>query len=161
MVLFPNQVSIDQITGTQPINNLPPMTVQTSSTTIGIDIVSIQRIENLMHKYPKKFREFVYTDGEQNYCDNRPHPAQHYAAFWAVKEAYIKSLNIVNVNPDPTSIEIIHNPYPELNLVDDGIKILSKFAKLRDSNPDQITIDISLSHELETDIAIGIVLVNF
>ncbi|HIP13855.1 MAG TPA: holo-ACP synthase [Sulfurimonas autotrophica] len=55
---------------------------------IGIDIVSIERIENALKKYDKKFLERFLQDEEISLIKK----SQTAAGFWAAKEAIAKAL---------------------------------------------------------------------
>jgi holo-[acyl-carrier protein] synthase len=57
---------------------------------IGIDIVSIGRMERALARRPV-MRERLFTETERQYCDARYMPAQHYAARFAAKEAIAKA----------------------------------------------------------------------
>ncbi len=59
---------------------------------VGVDIVSIDRIRRSMREYGRSFVKRVYTETEQTYCGDKAHPAQHYAARFAAKEATMKVL---------------------------------------------------------------------
>ncbi len=61
---------------------------------VGIDLVDISRIEGIRDKWKIKFLERVYSDREIEYCESKAAPAQHYAARFAVKEAFLKCLGI-------------------------------------------------------------------
>ena len=61
---------------------------------VGIDLVDISRIEGIRDKWKIKFLERVYSDREIEYCESKAVPAQHYAARFAVKEAFLKCLGI-------------------------------------------------------------------
>jgi len=61
---------------------------------IGIDLVDISRIEGICAKWKGRFLEKVYSEGEIEYCESKALPAQHYAARFAVKEAFLKCLGI-------------------------------------------------------------------
>lgn len=131
---------------------------------IGFDIVSISRIDGLLQDYPQRFRERVFTPEEKQYCESRVYPAQHYAARWAVKEAYIKA-----VNPDSQ----IHYRDIELSRIDGADLVVtgSAYDTLSnnlnnnnyelDSDFDNIHIDVSAAHSIETDTAGAIVAVSF
>ena len=58
---------------------------------IGTDIVEIKAIEKSILQ-SKRFKERVYTNSEIEYCENKPHKFQHYAARFAAKEAVMKAL---------------------------------------------------------------------
>jgi len=59
---------------------------------IGTDIVETGRIARLIERYEEHFIRKVFTPAERRYCDARKHRAMHYAARWAVKEAFYKAL---------------------------------------------------------------------
>lgn len=58
---------------------------------IGIDIVEIDRIEDLLDKYGDRFAEKVFTGAEREYCGKAKRPALHFAARFAAKEAVAKA----------------------------------------------------------------------
>jgi holo-[acyl-carrier protein] synthase len=59
---------------------------------IGIDIVSIPRIERMLDRWGSLFTRRVFTPAEIAYCEGRSNPGQHFALRWAAKEAMIKAL---------------------------------------------------------------------
>lgn len=135
---------------------LPP-----SNLAVGIDVVSIRRIERILNNYPNKFRNFAYTSSEQQYCDDQFSPSQHYAVRWAVKEAYIKAVGKFDGNPDLTSIEVIRDPVPHLNLTGDGYRLLNKVTSDKNVSSDNSSIALSMTHERDMDLALGFVLITF
>jgi len=58
---------------------------------LGIDLVSVERIERALAKH-NRFRDKLFTRAEQAYCESQKRPALHYAARFAAKEAGIKAL---------------------------------------------------------------------
>ncbi|MFH1038263.1 MAG: holo-ACP synthase [PVC group bacterium] len=58
---------------------------------IGIDIIEIRRVERLLEKWGESFVRRVFLPEEIEYCRAKKHPAQHYAARIAVKEAVLKA----------------------------------------------------------------------
>ncbi len=60
----------------------------------GTDIVEVNRIEQILEKYGKHFRNRVFTSVEIDYCESKARPAMHYAGRWAVKEAFYKALPV-------------------------------------------------------------------
>jgi len=128
---------------------------------LGCDIVTIGRIERLLCDYPDRFRKFAFSSREQEYCDEQAFPSQHYAARWAIKEAFIKALGVPGRNPDFTSIEVVREESPRLSLSEDGLDLLSQVALTRQSSPRDTTIAISMSHERQADLALGSVFVVF
>ena len=61
-------------------------------TGIGIDVVQNERIRDSIERFGDRFVDRIYTAGEKEYCTNTAHPAIHYAARWAAKEAAFKAL---------------------------------------------------------------------
>lgn len=57
---------------------------------VGIDLVDVSRIARLIPR--SAFLRRVFTPLEIAYCQKTAHPAQHFAARFAVKEAVIKAL---------------------------------------------------------------------
>jgi len=58
---------------------------------IGIDIIEVKRVEKLLEKWGESFVRRVFLPEEIEYCRSKKHPAQHYAARIAVKEAVLKA----------------------------------------------------------------------
>jgi holo-[acyl-carrier protein] synthase len=59
---------------------------------IGLDATEIARIADTVARFGDRFLDRVFTAGEINYCRERRHSAQHFAARFAVKEAAMKAL---------------------------------------------------------------------
>ena len=97
---------------------------------IGIDLVDVARMKSILGKWQGRFRDRVFSPGEIDYCENKKMSAMHYAARFAVKEAFLKCLGrglwsgmalkdieIVN-EPDGTpSIKLHNRPYAALEKV--------------------------------------------
>ncbi len=60
---------------------------------IGIDIVEVQRIEQLAEKH-ESFLARVYTEAEISYCSKKKNRHQHFAARFAAKESVLKALGV-------------------------------------------------------------------
>lgn len=58
----------------------------------GTDIVSVERVGDLVERFGDSFLSRTFTEREVAYCRSRATPAQHYAARWAAKEATVKAL---------------------------------------------------------------------
>lgn len=127
----------------------------------GIDIVSITRINQILEDFPRRFKSLIYTANEQSYCEGQPFPEAHFAARWTVKEAFFKCIGEEAMNLDFTDIEIIREPSPHLSIHGNAREHLATAAAKRDSDINDIMTNISLSHDIETDIAIGIATVIF
>jgi len=59
---------------------------------VGIDLVEIDRLDEVMRRRGERFTRRVFTPAERAYCDGRPRPVIHYAGRFAVKEAVLKAL---------------------------------------------------------------------
>ncbi len=59
---------------------------------IGVDLIEIERIQENLTKHGERFEAKVFTPVEREYCRRMPIPAQHYAARFAAKEAFLKAL---------------------------------------------------------------------
>lgn len=58
---------------------------------IGVDIVEIQRFEEILRRTPSFVRR-MFTEQEQSYCERTSRPAAHYACRFAAREAVLKAL---------------------------------------------------------------------
>lgn len=58
---------------------------------IGVDLVEVARIEHSIERFGERFLHRVFTEGEIDYCKSMPHPARHFAARFAAKEAVSKA----------------------------------------------------------------------
>jgi holo-[acyl-carrier protein] synthase len=58
---------------------------------IGVDIVETARILHSIERFGDRFLNRVFTQGERDYCASMPHPARHYGARFAAKEAVSKA----------------------------------------------------------------------
>jgi holo-[acyl-carrier protein] synthase len=78
---------------------------------IGTDFVEVPRIEKILQKWGEKFTGRVYSKGEIDYCHNKAFPAMHFAARFAVKESFMKSLGIgLGMGVKLRDIEVINTP---------------------------------------------------
>ena len=83
---------------------------------VGLDLIEIDRVARALARYPR-FRERVFTEAEQAYCDSRPNPAQHYAARFAGKEAVGKALGFGVARAFAwKDVEIAGRPKPAVRL---------------------------------------------
>ena len=87
---------------------------------IGIDIVSIERMENILNSQKgDRFKHRIFTVPEISYCQNRANSSHHFAGRFAAKEAVKKALLASGEENIPLSgIEIIRqdNGPPEVFL---------------------------------------------
>jgi holo-[acyl-carrier protein] synthase len=61
--------------------------------TVGIDLVSIDRMREIIGRWGSRFVERVFTPGEIAYCNGRALPAESFAARFAAKEAFVKAVS--------------------------------------------------------------------
>jgi len=111
---------------------------------VGVDLIEIARIEQALARHGG-FRERVFTEAERAYCDSRAHPAQHYAARFAGKEAIGKALGC-GVRFTWRDIEIVGRPKPEVRLAG----ATKAFAERTGAG----RLDLSMTHSKELACAI-------
>jgi len=61
---------------------------------VGTDLVEVNRLGKIIYRWGDRFVRRVYSPGEIAYCRQRKNPAIHYAARFAAKEAFLKSIGI-------------------------------------------------------------------
>lgn len=116
----------------------------------GVDVVSIGRIEDALAEFGESFRERVFTPSERRYCEQQGYPAQHYAARWAVKEAFVKAI-ASEAQPVPMrDVGVTHEG-------SDPVLALSPRASeaVETTVAGQAVTAVSLSHDRDADRAIG------
>jgi holo-[acyl-carrier protein] synthase len=78
----------------------PPLIPLTESSLevlgIGLDLVEIARFQELLDRFGGRMKKRLFTGVEDDYCASHAigHQAQHYAARFAAKEAWIKASGI-------------------------------------------------------------------
>jgi holo-[acyl-carrier protein] synthase len=116
---------------------------------IGSDIVEIGRVAEVLRAHPERFRERVFTDGEQGYCDSRARPAEHYAARFAAKEAALKALGTGrDQRVRWRDVEVLRHPSgrPELRLHGRAAERAASLGASR--------LHLTLSHDDERALAV-------
>jgi len=86
---------------------------------IGTDLVEVKRMEKILKRWGERFAEKVYSQNEVTYCQTKAYPAIHYAARFAAKESFLKSLGIgLGMGVALKDIEVINNPQgsPQLHM---------------------------------------------
>ena len=63
---------------------------------IGVDLVSVPRVEKMLAEKGGRVLERLLTDEERGYCQSQPSPARHVAARLAAKEAAYKAFQAVD-----------------------------------------------------------------
>ena len=57
--------------------------------TTGVDIIEVERVQQVLDRWGQRFLDRIFTEGEQTYCRGR---APNLAARFAAKEATMKAL---------------------------------------------------------------------
>lgn len=107
---------------------------------IGTDIVEVARIETKVTSN-QYFKEHVFSTNEIAYCDQQKKPSIHYAARWAVKEAYLKAYGVKFIgNHRLSEIEVVNDEHGKPSVKLNGKSNDDFAAKLFGS------IHVSISH---------------
>jgi holo-[acyl-carrier protein] synthase len=61
---------------------------------IGVDLVSVVRIDTVIHRWGDRFVHRVFTPSESEICKQRAFPASAFALRFAAKEAFSKALGL-------------------------------------------------------------------
>ena len=103
----------------------------------GIDIIEIDRIQNVLIKHPERFLRKIFTEYEINYCRGR---ATQLAARFASKEAAMKALGtgIRGVGWREVEVQRLRSGNPYI--------ILHGRAKKRAESMGIKKIELSISH---------------
>ena len=118
---------------------------------IGIDIVEVSRMAGIIGKWGGRFVNRVFSLGEIAYCEKCAQPAMHYAARFAAKESFLKSLGLgLGMGLRLTEIAVTANPRgkPEIEVTGKGAEKLNVLGN--------IAIHVSLSHTREAATAMVI-----
>jgi holo-[acyl-carrier protein] synthase len=117
---------------------------------VGTDIIEVKRVEKILTRGEEHLRT-IFTNGEIAYCETHGRKAEHYAARFAGKEAFLKAIGTGWRNGlSFAEIEILND---EL-----GKPLIFLHGKVKDFvEKNQIKdISISLSHVKEIAIAVVI-----
>ncbi len=92
--------------------------------------MDVSRIERILEKWGDRFLDRVYAHGEIEYCKNKAFPAVHFAARFAAKESFLKSLGMglgmgINLREIEVSNNAAGSPVLKLN-----VKLGSMLCKL-------------------------------
>ena len=106
---------------------------ENSILSIGVDMESINRVDNLLRKYGDRFLNRIFTEHEVDYSQRRKFPAQHLAARFCAKEATMKALGTGrSLGVLWTNIEVIRvSGPPRLKLYGGADKRFKEFGAER------------------------------
>ena len=94
---------------------------------IGTDFVEVSRLERILKEWGDRFLDRVYAHDEIEYCKNKAFPAIHFAARFAAKESFLKSLGIgLGMGVKLKEIEVRNNALgnPELKINEEVVSML-------------------------------------
>jgi len=78
---------------------------------IGVDLVSITRMEEALTRWGQRFVRRIFTDAEAETCFRRASPPSSFALRFAAKEAFSKALGLGMRNGVRwRDIEVFHHP---------------------------------------------------
>jgi holo-[acyl-carrier protein] synthase len=117
---------------------------------IGVDLAEVDRIRDALERAETgaRFRDRIFTRGEQAYCERRKRKYESYAARFAAKEATMKALGSGwGRNVGWTEIEVVREPggRPEIRLHGKTAAFASKLGIRR--------FALALTHTAETAMA--------
>jgi holo-[acyl-carrier protein] synthase len=118
---------------------------------IGVDIVSVERLRRSLTR-SSAFADEVFTTSERRYCDARPSSAQHYAARFAAKEAFLKAVGtglFAGVSLQDIEVDRDDAGPPRLRLGPSAAAALARVGAT--------TVHLSLSHEREYAVAMVVI----
>ncbi len=117
---------------------------------IGIDIVDIPKLTaEAFGNRLGDFKSFNFTEGEIRYAESNPSgdPLSHLSARWAAKEAFLKALDMTNIDNPPRQTNVDHR---EIEVVNDeqGRPLIRLHGKIKETSAGQGVkkISLSLSH---------------
>jgi holo-[acyl-carrier protein] synthase len=106
----------------------------------GIDIIEVERVAEKISKQ-NGFRERIFSSSEIDWCESKAEKAQHYAARFAAKEAFLKATGKgLTTGFDLCDIELVNDELGKPDILLGGN--FSKLAKINRWNK----IHVSLSH---------------
>ncbi len=119
---------------------------------IGSDIVKISRIENSL-KRSRGFAGKLFTSLEIDYCESKSYPPQHYAANFAVKEAFIKAFGM-SLAPGMRFHDFVLRHY------DDGRPYIELYGETKKifEYKNLCAVHVSISHD--TDYAVAFIVIE-
>lgn len=123
-----------------------------SSVGLGVDMVEVARMDAILARTPT-FASKVFSEGERAYCESKAHPAMHYAARFAAKEAVVKALGLgFTSGISVRDVEVVRTEEgrPEV--------VLSGRARQIADEMDVTDIPLSLSHTATDAIACAMAL---
>ncbi len=122
---------------------------------IGTDIVSIERIEKLLHDHPERFVRKYFTQEERNAAPAQ-NKAGYYAKRFAAKEALVKALGTGfsdGISWQDMSVSNTQSGKPEITLSGEALRQFN----LHFQKGTTLSIHVSLSDEREYALAFVVI----
>jgi len=129
---------------------------------VGIDLVSVERIKNLMLKFGDNFSKKIFTENEIDWAskiaiveDDILPRAIFFAKRFAAKEAFSKAMGLgIGRGVDFRDIEVRNNELgrPELVLLNEKEEFVTKYFNCKN-----ISINLSLSDEFPMATAVVVI----
>lgn len=116
---------------------------------VGVDIVSVQRLREVVERWESRFLQRVFSSTEIDYCLGRKDPYPCLSARFATKEAMIKALG-GRIDINLKDIEVTHAESGK-PVITPGIRLKKCLEKKGIKR-----IHLSMSHERDYSIAIVI-----
>lgn len=111
----------------------------------GIDVVSVPRIAEMLARHADRFIERCFTPEEARYCAGRKAAAEHFAARFAAKEAFLKAVGTgLTTGISWTEIEVARAPTGRPSLALTG----SAQARFDALGATGVLLSLSHTHEL-------------
>ncbi|OGF62747.1 MAG: holo-[acyl-carrier-protein] synthase [Candidatus Fischerbacteria bacterium RBG_13_37_8] len=115
---------------------------------IGVDIIEINRVEELIKNYPDHAIHKLFTSREIEYCESQRMKYHNYSGRFAAKEATMKALGAgIRSGVGWQDIEILN--------IGTGKPVLYLYKKAREIALEKNvqTIEVSISHSKENAVA--------
>ncbi len=114
---------------------------------IGIDIVSVRRMQQAIERQGKRFLDRIFTPAEQKYCERKKNKYENYAGRFAAKEAVIKAKKGGRGRFAFSDIEVVRvlNGAPTIHISQEARKKLRISSKAK--------FELTMAHEREFAIA--------
>ncbi len=109
---------------------------------IGVDLVSVPRIDRVINRWGERFVIRVFTEDEAHFCYQRAYPPSAFALRFAAKEAFSKAIGLgIRKGVKWSEVEVFNHPNGK-----PGLKIKGRFLEIL--RKEGITgIHLSLSDE--------------
>jgi holo-[acyl-carrier protein] synthase len=120
---------------------------------LGCDLIEVGRVAGVLDRQGERFRNRVFTEEEQAYCESLKHPHKHYAARFAAKEAVSKCFTTgIGAEFGWKSASVYHGArhQPLIRLDERGAALLRHWGGTH--------VIVSLSHTESTAMAVAAII---